>query len=244
MRTRHLVGGLAVILAIAVAVPALGVDAVPSASVKKLSKKLRGLTARVTALEETDLVPGPQGPEGPEGPPGPPGSIAPGSVGTDELAVVPGVKVNGSASVTVPDFTLTQLPLNSAEEFDTAAMHDSGAPSDCTMTPSNCTLTIPERGVYLVTAIVRWTDDDGADPGYRSVQIRRDGGTIVSDRDVAVPAIPGDANNQITDQQLASFESLDAGQVLTLHASQESENAGSLPAVGVEFAAVWVAPLP
>lgn len=241
MRTRHLVGGLAVILAIAVAVPALGVEAGPIATVKKLSKKLKRLTARVTALEKTDLVPGPQGPQGP---PGPPGSIAPGSVGTDELAVVPGVKVNGSTSVTVPDFTLTQLPLNSAEEFDTAAMHDSGAPSDCTMTPSNCTLTIPERGVYLVTARVRWTDDDGADPGYRSVQIRRDGGTIVSDRDVAVPAIPGDPNNQITDQQLDSFESLDAGQVLTLHASQESENAGSLPAVGVEFAAVWVAPLP
>jgi hypothetical protein len=67
MRTRYLVGGLAVILAIAVAVPALGVDAGSSASVKKVSKNLKKLTKRVAALEETDPVPGPQGPQGPQG---------------------------------------------------------------------------------------------------------------------------------------------------------------------------------
>jgi hypothetical protein len=94
MQKRYVVGGLAVILAIAVAVPALGVDAGSSASVKKVSKKVKMLAKRVAALEGTDAVPGPQGAGGPQGPEGPQGPIGPSSASTeaDGSVGVPDVK--------------------------------------------------------------------------------------------------------------------------------------------------------
>jgi hypothetical protein len=81
MRKRYVFIGLAVIAAIAVAVPAMGggTDATTSVSTGKLSKKLKKLTQRVAALESTDPVPGPagtpgaQGAQGEQGTPGTPG---------------------------------------------------------------------------------------------------------------------------------------------------------------------------
>src|SRR5688572_6724407 len=64
-----LVAVLAIVAALAgtaVAVP----DTSTSAISKKVTKKLKKLTQRVTALEQTDLVPGPQGPQGQPGPEG------------------------------------------------------------------------------------------------------------------------------------------------------------------------------
>jgi hypothetical protein len=76
MRKREVFIGLAVFGAIAVAVPAMGggLDATSSLSVGKLNKKLKKLTERVAAVEETDPVAGPQGQQGPRGSQGPPGS--------------------------------------------------------------------------------------------------------------------------------------------------------------------------
>lgn len=80
MQRRYLIGGLAVILAIAIAVPALGIDAASSVSVKKVGKKVKKLTKRVAALEATGPTPGPQGEQGGQGERGEQGSSAAGVI--------------------------------------------------------------------------------------------------------------------------------------------------------------------
>ncbi len=92
MQRRYLIGGLALILAIAIAVPALGVDAGSSVTVKKVSKKLKKLTKRVAALEATDQVPGPEGPPGPQGEQGEQGPIGPSDASAE-----------ADASIAIPD---------------------------------------------------------------------------------------------------------------------------------------------
>jgi hypothetical protein len=97
MKKRYAFIGLAVIAAIAVAVPAMGIDATSSVSVGKLNKKLKKLTQRVAALEATDPVPGPPGAQGAQGAQGEQGlQGAPGpseaSIERDGTIAMPDVK--------------------------------------------------------------------------------------------------------------------------------------------------------
>lgn len=70
MKRRYVFIGLAAIGAIGIAVPALGVDATSSGSLKKVKKQIKQLQTDVAALQAQAPVPGPQGDPGATGPPG------------------------------------------------------------------------------------------------------------------------------------------------------------------------------
>ncbi len=124
---------------------------------------------------------GPAGPAGPQGEPGPAGSIqdapaggdlagsypnpeiGPDTVGIPEIAVIPAVRITGSA-MDVPDTTVTTVNWGSGQQYETvASMYD---PAEGTK------LVAPVSGLYLAHASLGF---DGNATGVRTVAIAING---------------------------------------------------------------------
>jgi hypothetical protein len=187
-----------------------------SIEAKDLSKAARDSLIGQQGPQGPPGPPGPQGPQGPVGPiTGPAGGDLSGSypdpelradsVGIPEIAVIPAVRINGSAA-SIPDDTTT-VNWASGQQFETvASMYD---PAEGTK------LIAPVSGLYLAHASMGF---DATDTGTRSAAIAINGSNsnpACFDRDQAT-------------SELATFVNvscpvrLNAGEFVTVTVTQTS----------------------
>jgi hypothetical protein len=210
MKRRNAVIGFALVLVLALALPALG------ASPTQLIDKALKLAKQANAQSKEALKkakPGERGPQGEPGPKGEPGpstgpaggdlsgkypdpKLADGSVTPAKLGVLPAARVSFEGELKIPSTgaSATLIPFDT-EVFDPAGMHEPGAP---------WMLTAPVDGIYEVEASVVWESNS---TGERTLGI----GTSIPTMPSAAFASQPAATTGATFQRVDTLVELEAG---------------------------------
>jgi hypothetical protein len=156
--------------------------------------------------------------------------VANGSLGTaDFQSLIPAARVTRTGAQNIPRNSVTTLTFNS-ERYDTIGMHS--------QTTNLSRLTAPVRGIYAVTAQVRW---EGVGSGIRCLDLRRSGAEVVAAQCWDAPTIVD------PDQNVSTMVSLAPGDFVEVRALQSC--CDTLPilkgsAFSPEFSMTWLAPGP
>ncbi|MEU0371059.1 collagen-like protein [Streptomyces sp. NPDC006283] len=150
---------------------------------------------------------GPTGPAGPTGPQGDPGATGPtGATGPAGTEVNVGASVFGTSTQILRDGTSTQITFNGVAH-DTDMMFDA----------ANSTLVVNTPGRYLLKGRILWNFEP-TESGSRQLTITVNGIEAALDlQDTEVTGTGG-----FISQEVSTIIQLDAGDVIALHAAQDT----------------------